>query len=127
MNQDLVRRVIKMADVSLTGVYFLAGAMVISTVTNMIFGDYVSRKYNSMSIVELSFNVAAHSAAVVMAAYLLRNLIEMIPFPLDGKAGYVHGRIKELQGGVILMLALTATQQSLIDKIRLLYQRMVRR
>ena len=122
---ELLRRGIKMIDVSLTSVYFLFGALIISGLTNRIFGTFDQQKYVTMSIYEVVANVVLHSAAVVLSAYLLRNLIEMIPFPFDGTRGYVHGRIKELDGGIILLLVFVATQDALIEKIKYLYKRLI--
>ena len=33
--------------------------------------------------------------------YLLRNLVELIPFPLEGIYGYQHFRVRELYSGGI--------------------------
>ena len=36
-----------------------------------------------------------------IAAYLIRNIVERIPFPLDGKYGYKHSMLRETKGIVV--------------------------
>jgi hypothetical protein len=47
----------------------------------------------------------------------MRNLVGLVPSPLDGLAGFQHARLKELQGGFILAVLIFMFQQSLRDKI----------
>jgi hypothetical protein len=59
-----------------------------------------------------------------IAAYLIRNVVEKIPFPLDGKYGYKHSMLKETKGivvsGYLLMYYQTKLKQRfdmlLLDK-----------
>jgi len=50
-----------------------------------------------------------------IAAYLIRNIVEKIPFPLDGKYGYKHSMLKENKGivvsGYLLMYYQTKLKQ----------------
>jgi hypothetical protein len=55
--------------------------------------------------------------ALGIIAYVLRNLVKLIPFPLDGVAGFHHERLKELDGGEVMALVLILFQRNLIDKV----------
>jgi len=47
----------------------------------------------------------------------LRNLVNLIPFPLNGVAGFDHSRLKELEGGEVLAVVLILFQRNLVDKV----------
>jgi hypothetical protein len=47
----------------------------------------------------------------------MRNLVSLIPFPLNGVAGFDHSRLKELEGGEVLAVVLILFQRNLYDKV----------
>lgn len=38
---------------------------------------------------------------IVIVSYFFRNIVQQIPFPLDGIEGFDHKKVKELQGGIL--------------------------
>lgn len=38
---------------------------------------------------------------IVVVSYFFRNIVQKIPFPLDGIEGFDHKKVKELQGGIL--------------------------
>jgi hypothetical protein len=53
----------------------------------------------------------------------MRNVVEMIPSPVDGIAGFQHSRLKELEGGHILIVVTILFQKNLQEKVLLLGER----
>jgi hypothetical protein len=53
---------------------------------------------------------------LAIISYLGRNFIEMIPFPLDGIAGFDYMRVKEVVSGGILTMILIGYSSILINK-----------
>jgi len=49
--------------------------------------------------------------------YLTRNVVERVPFPLDGVAGFVHGKVKELTNAVVFTFVFMYYQKNLRDKL----------
>ncbi len=54
---------------------------------------------------------------IVYAMYLFRNLIEHIPFPLDGMYGYQHSRLKERTSVVLTSFFIMFYQKSLRERV----------
>lgn len=53
-------------------------------------------------------------------AYVMRNIFQEIPFPLDGKFGFEYSKVKELSSGALIMWSLLAFSPLLNNKIVLL-------
>ena len=52
-----------------------------------------------------------------IAFYLLRNLLQFIPFPLDGVYGFTHMRVNEVKSGAIISVVLIWFSKVLIAKM----------
>jgi hypothetical protein len=60
--------------------------------------------------------LVAQMAFVGIAVYILRNVIELVPFPLDGIYGFDHMKVKELKSGALLSLSVIVFQYNLQSK-----------
>ena len=56
--------------------------------------------------VQMFLMVFVQVACVAILAYYVRNIVQKIPYPLDGVAGFQHSKLKELNGGVLIAFAL---------------------
>ena len=62
--------------------------------------------------------VLTQMALVGIVGYYSRKIVRTVPYVLDGAFGYDHGKLKELQGGVVIAYAIFAMQEGLADKVR---------
>jgi hypothetical protein len=54
--------------------------------------------------------------------YILRNLIELIPFPLEGIYGYQHTKVRELySGGIALTFGIFYAQENIKQKLNYIF------
>jgi hypothetical protein len=58
--------------------------------------------------------------------YIARNLIERIPFPLNGVAGFDYLRLKELHSEFIFAIPLFIFNENFVSKLELMYDRLTR-
>ena len=57
-----------------------------------------------------------------MLIYIIRNIVHLIPFPLEGFYGYQHFRVKELHsGGVALAFGVFYAQENIKDKMNYIF------
>jgi hypothetical protein len=56
--------------------------------------------------------------------YIARNLVERIPFPLNGVAGFEYLRLKELHSEFIFTIPLFIFHENFISKLKSLYNRL---
>jgi hypothetical protein len=56
-------------------------------------------------------------SVLAVASYLTRNILQDIPFPLDGYNNFEYRRVKEIAAGPIILLFLTQSSSVLMNKI----------
>jgi hypothetical protein len=114
---------IKTSDiVYVTILYFIVGygvAVVSNTITNTVFG----KDYTSLSNTELIFQIVFQIIlSHILAMYSKKNIIDKIPFPLDGLHGFHHHKLKELiySGGFVWSIGIMFYQKPLVQKVKIL-------
>jgi hypothetical protein len=108
---------VKLLDIGLTTTYFFVIGLVFAKLFDLLYGKFKKEDYKNVSKPVLFVDILAHLFLIGITAYILRNMIGLIPFPLDGVAGFQHKRLKELSGGTVLAMILLFFQQNLRDKI----------
>lgn len=102
--RDLTRRAIKLIDIGYISVLYIFIAVLSAKLTDRVFG-----KVDPM--LEITKSKWRLAAEVVLAVwlfgilfYVIRNVVPLIPFPLDGVAGFSHARMKELTSSQVFSL-----------------------
>jgi len=115
---------VKILDIGLTTVYFFAFGIFAAKCFDLIYTKTDEKSYEQYSLPFLFMDIILHLFLLGITAYGLRNLIELIPYPLNGVAGYDHFRLKELEGGEVLALILILFQKDLQKKVHVFVQRL---
>lgn len=108
---------VKLTDIGLTTMYFFIIGIVFAKLFDMLYGHFKVEDYKKISKIRLFFEILLHLFLIGVVAYILRNIVGLIPFPLDGVAGFRHNRLKELSGGTVLAMVLLFFQNNLRDKL----------
>ena len=127
LKEDLIIRGIKLLDIGyITTIYVLGGVYVASFLDNYVYPHINfnknipdEKKKTEQILIELII------CLIIMAisSYILRNILQKIPFPLDKKFGFEHMKVKEVQTGNILFIVLLLFSKSIKTKIYLLQSR----
>jgi hypothetical protein len=116
---------VKLLDIGLVTMYFF----VLGMISAKLFDSFIiwlnGEDYENTPLWRLSLEIIAQLIFVGILAYVLRNIVEMIPFPLNGVAGFQHSRLKELDGGEVLAIALIVFQINIYDKIVVFVNRII--
>jgi len=110
-------RTIKIMDIILTSNYFFLGGILISIFIDYITPSLTKIELKQKSTIMLYVEIFLHIGLLVMFAYVLRNVIEMIPSPFNGIHGLDHSRLKELNGCVVLSFAILLFQTDLKKRL----------
>ena len=120
--------VAKTTDIALTSLYFFLFALGASVGLNFLseFYEAYTRKDTSAekSLTRLSFEVAANIFFIVFTFWVIRNVVERIPFPLEGYGGYTHARLSLPTILVLTSVTMLFFQTTLMDKVRQLNTRL---
>jgi hypothetical protein len=120
---DLTLRGIKLLDICfITTIYFLAGTAIAKFIDKII-GKFDKEKEDKKTTLQILIETIAFLSFIGIVIYILRNLVELIPFPLDGWYGFQHKKVKELGGGIILGFSILFYQKYLRAKLDYFFTR----
>jgi hypothetical protein len=114
---------IKLMDIGLVTLYFFAFGLIFAKLFDAVYGSFERDAYEKRSTFALFGEIVIHVFLIGVVAYVMRNVVEMIPSPVDGIAGFQHSRLKELEGGHILIVVTILFQKNLQEKVLLLGER----
>lgn len=106
IKKEIIVRSIKIFAIT----YFLTLAFI----TCFIFGKYIDdffvylygTDYKSKNIIILYLEALSQIIGIAIASYILRNIIQMIPFPFEGIYGFEYLRVKEVTAPITFTLFL---------------------
>lgn len=117
LREDLTRRGIKIIDIGyVTAIYFVL-AFFLSVSIDHAFGAFDREVAKNKSLSRLIAECILHLYMVAVIIYFARNVVDKIPFPLDGIAGFVHGKVKELTNAAVFTFVFLYFQKHLRDKM----------
>ena len=108
---------VKLLDIGLVTVYFFVLGLAAAKAFDGVMGDFDEENYQKISMLQLFVEIVLQLFALGVISYVLRYIVRLIPFPLDGVAGFHHNRLKELDGGEVMALVLILFQHNLINKV----------
>ncbi len=105
-----------------TTIYFLLG-LAIAKGFDALFGEFNPENYNKkdadkVSLFWVGADLVLHIILLAIVFYVMRNIVERIPFPLEGVGGYQHRRLKEIGGGPVMEFVSILFQRNLKEKGR---------
>lgn len=122
----------KVGDLAFTSALYFLLALVASVVLN-----FLTRVYDTYTVSQdgreekstprLVFEVVAFVFFVTAAFYAIRKVVPMIPYPFEGYGGYKHEKLSEINIINISTMTLILFQTTLMDKIRILNDRIYKK
>ena len=96
-------------------------AITMSILIDKIFGKFDEKEAKKKSTIRIIGEIYLQLGVISVFGYIIRNVMEVIPSPFDGIAGFDHRRVKELSGGLILSFMIYYYQYNLRAKIEYLF------
>jgi len=127
--KELTIRSIKLIDLAYTSIIYIIPTFYVSIFLN----KYLFPKINvnkdipdeEKSTEELLIELSLCVALIGITSYILRNLLQLIPFPLHGVKGYDHYKVKEVMSGQWITLVLFRFSTHMINRLVILQKRTV--
>lgn len=123
-HQDWILRGIKIIDIGyVTCIYFVLGYMS-AFAFDKVLGEFDEAAAQKKSTLRLAAELMFHVWTIAVLTYVIRNVAELIPFPLHGVYGFNHYRVKELTIAPVFSLVIITFQDHLRAKMRHLFDRL---
>jgi hypothetical protein len=120
LQKEAVIRSIKMLDIGLLNVIYFTIGYFLSWVVNKIYYNFDHN--NKPNKVLVFLEVCTQIFIIGLLIYIIRNIIQLIPFPLEGIYGFQHTRVKELHsGGIALAFGVFYAQENIKEKLNYIF------
>jgi len=117
LKSELQLRCIKLIDISYIAAIYLTLGAIISILIDRKLGKFDSKEADKKSLTELYGEVLLHFCLSGILIYIVRNIVEWIPFPLNGMYGYDHLKLNELKNAGLFGVIFFLFQNNLKDKL----------
>jgi len=108
LKSELQLRGVKIIDIAYVAAIYLTLGAVLSIIIDRQLGEFNYEEADRKSTVQLYGEVLLHFAVVGILIYIVINIVEWIPYPLNCMYGYDHLKLNELRNvglfGVIFFL-----------------------
>ena len=108
----------------ITVVYFIVGFLAAKAIDKLTEPFDKKKEEKEVTILETCVNIVFYLIITAIIVYILRNIVQLIPSPLEGLYKFQHLRVKELQSSQILIFSILYYQKNLQDKLKYLYKKL---
>lgn len=122
--QDILMRSIKMVDIGYLTVIYVFFAIICAKLTDMLYGEFDEKKEEQKTTVILFLELLISLWLYGVLIYCIRNIVPLIPFPLNGFQGFDHFRVKEVYNPTIFTFVFLLYCSILLHKIKHFYERL---
>ena len=120
---DMLMRGIKIIDIGYITVIYFTIAMILCICIDKLMGEYKDEDDEQKSTTILWIETIIYMWLIGIVIYVIRNLVEKIPFPLNGVGGFDHLKVKELGGAGVFSYFFFAYQFVLKNRLMILYRK----
>ena len=122
--KNLLLRSIKILDIGFITAIYLTLGIVLAKLCDRVLGELDEEKENQKPRWQVFIELFFYTWFIGIVVYVVRNVVQMIPFPFHGVYGYDHFRVKELINAVIFFATFLNLQEYYQKKIKSLYVRL---
>ena len=97
MPNKLLYRIAKLIDIGYVSMMYIMLAIITSYAYNSFLGTFNKEEQDKKSTVRIIAELLGIFWVYGIIIYIIRNIVKIIPFPLDGLGGYSHDSLKDLR------------------------------
>jgi hypothetical protein len=114
---------IKILDIGFVSTLYFILAIFFCAITDKIFGTHNPENDYVIPLWKLWIMTMLQMWVLGVIIYLCRNIVSMIPFPLDGMYGYEHNKLTELGNSFVFIFIFMMYQSYFKGRLNTLYNR----
>lgn len=124
LRHEVIIRSIKIFDIFyITAITSLVGFFAAYCMDTYIFPPWNQKAEEAKPTWQLFLEIVGILGLFGTTTYILRNLVQLIPFPFEGVEGFVHHRVQEVVSGGSMGLFLFWFSTNLMNRIILFKQK----
>jgi hypothetical protein len=122
LSNDILMRSIKIFDMGYITILYVTLSLVCAMSVDKLFGDFDEKIESKKPLWRLTLEFILTIWLYGVLIYVVRNLIELVPFPLDGYHGFSHKRVKELNSAMVFTFTFVLFSKYLKAKLDFYYK-----
>ena len=120
----MIIRGIKILDIGFITAIYLTFGIVLAKLCDHVLGEFDEEKENQKPLWQVLIELFFYLWFIGVVVYVVRNIVQWIPFPFHGVYGYDHFRVKELINAVIFFVTFLQFQKYYQKKITYVFTRL---
>ena len=121
--KEIIVRSIKILDIGyITTIYFILG-LILAKICDKKLGKFDEKKASKKTIFQHIFELILYLWFIGVVIYIIRNLVPLIPFPLEGVYGFKHLKVKELTSATVFSISFMYFQVYYQNKIKYIFSK----
>ncbi len=118
LKEEILFRLVKVVDIGYVTVLYFFVAIVLAKALDFFNGKITKEEEQKKSKLFRALELTLILWYTGVLYYIVRNLVELVPSPLDGLFGYQHALLKELKTAGIFTFLFLYFQKGIKDKIQ---------
>jgi uncharacterized membrane protein len=99
--KEIKLRSVKIVDIGYITIIYFVTAVILAKLFGKLYGKFDEKKEEKKTFLLRTFELAGMMWIIGIVTYIVKNVVELIPFPLDGLYGFNHMLMKELKMGAV--------------------------
>ena len=125
LQHDVLMRSIKIVDIGYITCIYVAFSMGMAHLADTVMGKFDDTVEDRKGVPQLTLELILSLWVYGVMIYVVRNLAELIPFPLNGYQGFDHMRVKELKNATVFTFTFLIFSSFFRDKVVFYYKKVL--
>lgn len=121
--KEIIIRSIKIIDIGYITVIYVILGIFLARLCDKYLGKFDEKKANKKTIFQHMIELILLLWFIGVVIYIVRNLVPLIPFPLDGYYGFKHLKVKELTSATFFTISFMYFQVYYQNKIKYIFSK----
>jgi hypothetical protein len=122
LSNDILMRSIKIIDIGYITVLYIILSLICAIITDKVMGEFNEKVEEKKPRWQLTLEFILTVWLYGILIYVARNLIELVPFPLDNYQGFSHKKVKELGSAMVFTFTFVLFSKYLKEKLDFYYK-----
>jgi hypothetical protein len=123
MPNKLLYRIAKIIDIGYVSMMYIMLAILMSYLFDRILGKFNKEEEDKKSSVRVIAELLGIFWVYGIIIYIIKNIVQIIPFPLDNMGGYSHDSLKNIQTAGIFTAIFFYFQKNLKNRLENIYNK----